>query len=116
MCTIGHYGPLQQQESCLPCPGSAAAGASVCPGRRRALLAADSSVEGAGTEAPVAGDAIGVVSAAGYAACTLGVLVLTGMAVRRTTVVQGLKQSSAVGPTTDPTAAAAVALDATGGR
>jgi hypothetical protein len=113
-CNIGEYGPLPQQESCLPCPGSATAGASVCPGRRRALLAADGSVEGAEADA-AKGDVIGMVSAAGYAACTLGVLALTGMAARRTTVVQSLKQSSAVGPATDA-AAATVALDADGGR
>jgi hypothetical protein len=117
-CNIGEYSPLPQQESCLPCPGSAAVGASVCPGRRRALLAADGSFEGAEVSVADApnGDVIGMMPAAGFAACTLGVLGLMGMAARRRTIVQGLKQSSAVGPATDAAAAAAVALDATGGR
>ncbi len=36
--------------------------------------------------------------AAGYATCTMGVLLLSALAVRRTTVVQNLKQSSDIGP------------------
>ena len=67
---------------------------------------------------------MGVAAAAGYAACTLGVLALTGLAARRTTVVLSLKQisgdscldSGVVAP--DATAAVTVAAldDAAGGR
>lgn len=119
-CKAGQYGPLPQQQSCLPCPGSTVVGSSVCVTRRRALLAADGSELGdsAGAEDALAkGDVIGMATAAGYAACTLGVLALTGMAARRTTVVQSLKQSSADGAGADASAAAsdsdAVAADAT---
>lgn len=121
-CGIGQYGPFPQQESCLPCPGSTSVGESRCPVvRRRALLASDGPGETAAgrAESPLA--ATGVAEAAasepagghsvkvnsdvhrkaaamGYAGCTMGVLLLSALAVRRTAVVQNLKQSSAVGP------------------
>jgi len=119
-CEIGEYSPQPQQESCLPCPGSAVVGASACSARRRALLAADGSESGEAAEATLTdaakGGAIGMAAAAGYAACTLGALALTGMVARRTTVVQGLKQGSAAGPAAAAAATAAVAPDATTAR
>ena len=114
-CNIGEYGPLPQQQSCIPCPWSLVVGASVCSVRRRSLLAADGSVKAARPEAALAdaskGGVIGMATAAGYAACTLGVLALTGMASRRTTVVQRLKMDSAVEHDADAAAAAALPKD-----
>jgi hypothetical protein len=47
----------------------------------------------AGAEGDHKADATGAVEAAGYAACTLGLLALTGLAARRAATVLSLKQS-----------------------
>jgi hypothetical protein len=100
-CNIGEYGPLPQQESCLPCRAVAIIGATVCPGRRRALIAADGSDDAAAGDVDSLGmggkvDVNGMAAAAGYAGCTLGMLVLMGMAVRRTKVMQSPADAAAV--------------------